>query len=171
MPTTQLTERRHGVVLRWMYRTGHPNRVAALMNRTGAILGSVGVWPDRLVTLEVHGRRTGRLITLPLVVAHHRGQRYLVAMLGERTGWVANVRAAHGRVILHHGDHEVVRLVEVPAAARAPILREYLRVAPGARPHIPVDRAAPLADFAAVSDRYPVFLVVPWRHPGVAAGA
>lgn len=31
----------------------------------------------------------------------------------------------------------------------------------GARPHVPVDRRAPLAAFAQVADRYPVFRV---RH-------
>ena len=35
----------------------------------------------------------------------------------------------------------------------------YIQKVPGGRPHIPVDRDAPLADFAAIADRYPVFLV------------
>jgi hypothetical protein len=36
-----------------------------------------------------------------------------------------------------------------------------LEKVPGARPHIPVNRHAPVADFEAISPRYPVFWVVP----------
>ena len=42
---------------------------------------------------------------------------------------------------------------------RAPILRRYLQVAPGARPHIPLDRRAPLAEFERIAALYPVFRV------------
>ncbi|MGN9893956.1 hypothetical protein [Micromonospora sp. L31] len=40
-----------------------------------------------------------------------------------------------------------------------------LHLAPGARPHLPVDRRAPLAEFEAVADRYPVFRVEPAPRP------
>jgi hypothetical protein len=52
-----------------------------------------------------------------------------------------------------------VLLEEVPVASRPPILRRYLQLAPGARPHIPVDRNAPLEDFAAVAARVPAFRI------------
>jgi len=52
-----------------------------------------------------------------------------------------------------------VRLDEVDAGARAPILRRYLAVAPGARPHIPVDRRAPLRDFERIAAQFAVFRV------------
>ena len=64
-------------------------------------------------------------------------------------------------MVLRHGRREPVRLEEVPPRDRAPILRQYLQVAPGARPHIPVDRRAPLADFDRIADRYPVFRIRP----------
>ncbi len=149
----------HGRWLRWMYRTGRPNRVAGAMNRISAVIASAGVWPSRLVTLQVRGRRTGRRISFPLVVAQYQGERYLVSMLGARAGWVANVRASGGRAVLSNGRVEHVHLVEVEPAERAPILRRYLQVAPGARPHIPVDRRAPLTEFEHVAARYPVFRV------------
>ena len=44
--------------------------------------------------MEVPGRRSGRIVSLPLVVATVRGERYLVSMLGEEVNWVRNVRAA-----------------------------------------------------------------------------
>jgi hypothetical protein len=144
-----------------MYRTGRPNRLAAALNRIGAIVASTGVWRGRIVTLEVRGRRTGRSVSFPLVPVQYEGSRYLVAMLGNRTGWVANVHADGGHAVLHAGRTEPVRLQDVPAAQRAPNLHRYLQVAPGARPHIPVDRHAPVAAFEAVAEQYPVFRVCP----------
>jgi len=47
-------------------------------------------------------------------------------------------RAAGGPATLRHGRGEPVRLVEVSGPERAPVLREYVRLAPGARPFIPV---------------------------------
>ena len=148
-----------GDIARWMYRTGRPNRVAAFMNRWGAMVSSAGLWPSRLAALEVVGRRTGRVTSFPVVIADYQGDRYLVSMLGDGANWVANVRAAGGRAVLCHGSREPVHLEEVDPRARPPILRRYLDLAPGARPHIPVDRRAPLTDFEPIAARYPVFRV------------
>ncbi|MET8997605.1 hypothetical protein [Amycolatopsis sp. NPDC004169] len=84
-----------------------------------------------------------------------------MAMLGERTQWVRNVRAADGHVVLRHGRREAVRLEEVAPEERPPVLRRYLAVAPGARAHIPVDRRAPLEEFARIAADVPVFRIVP----------
>ncbi len=154
-----------------MYRSGRPNRLAALLNRGWAIIGSAGLWRNRLVTLEVRGRSSGRLISFPLMVADYQGERYLVAMLGEGAKWVSNVRAAGGRAVLRHGRREAVRLEEVDPRVRAPILRRYLQVAPGGRAHIPVDRRAPLVEFERIAAQYPVFRVTAEpSHPRDAGG-
>jgi hypothetical protein len=52
-----------------------------------------------------------------------------------------------------------VQLDELPVARRAPVLKAYLRIAPGARPHIPVDKDASLEEFAAIAAQFPVFRV------------
>jgi hypothetical protein len=123
---------------RWMYRTGRPGRLARAMNWSSAVRFSAGLLsPKRAVTPAVRGRRTGRAIQVPVVVTDYDGERYLVSMLGTEANWVRNVRAAE----------------------RAPILRRYLALAPGARPHVPVDRDAPLAEFARIAERYPVFRI------------
>ena len=153
--------RRYHDYLRWLYRGGHPNRFARLQNRMSALVFATGIWPTRLGTLEVRGRRTGRTISFPVVIADHEGERYLVAMLGDQAAWVRNVRVDGGRAVLRHGRRELVVLEEVPVDDRPPILRRYLQVAPGARPHVPVDRRAPLEDFAAVAHRVPVFRITP----------
>jgi deazaflavin-dependent oxidoreductase (nitroreductase family) len=144
-----------------MYRGGRPHRLAKVINRVGAIQAASGIAvPKRLVTLEVPGRRTGRTVSFPLVVVDHDGERYLVSMLGPQANWVANVRSAQGRAVLKHGRREAVRLEEVEVGARAPILRRYVALAPGARAHVPVDPHAPLAEFEKVAAQYPVFRIV-----------
>ncbi len=156
---------------RWMYTSGHPNRLAAFLNRLWAIVGSHGLWPNRLVTLEVAGRRTGRTVPFPLIVADHDGERYLVAMLGERARWVANVRAAGGRAILRDGARRQVLLEEVEPARRAPIIRRHLDIAPAARSFNPIDRHAPVAAFDAIAERIPVFRICPLNEDRTARGA
>jgi hypothetical protein len=152
----------HGLLTkaeRWMYPGGRPNGLARLLNRGWAILHATGLLPKRYVTLEVPGRRTGRMLSFPLVVADYQGERYLVAMLGERSNWVRNVAAAGGRAVLRHGGREAVRLEVVDPDARAPIVRRYLSLAPGPRAFIPVDRDAPLEDFQKAALQVPVFRV------------
>ncbi|MEV4280058.1 nitroreductase/quinone reductase family protein [Actinoplanes xinjiangensis] len=145
---------------RWLYRHGRPNRLARILNRISAVQFRSGkLAPRNWVTLEVPGRRSGKPVTFPLVVADHEGERYLVSMLGATSNWVANVRAARGHAVIHHGKPENVLLTDVDPDARAPILRRYLAVAPGARPHMAVDPQAPLVDFDRVAARYPVFHV------------
>ena len=151
---------RAGDFTRWMYRGGRRNRLASLLNRVAAALGSSGIASNRMVTLEVVGRKSGRVVSLPLVPANVDGQRYLVSMLGEDVAWVRNVRAAGGSAVLRHRGREKVRLEEVSPAQRAPVLKEYLGRAPGARPHIPVDKDAPLSEFAKIAVSFPVFRVL-----------
>jgi hypothetical protein len=83
-------------------------------------------------------------------------------MLGNRTNWVRNVAANGGRAVLRRrrGTPVDVELQEVDVADRAPILRRFLALAPGARPHMAVDRHAPLAAFARIAPDHPVFRVV-----------
>jgi F420H(2)-dependent quinone reductase len=146
---------------KWFYRGGRPNRVARILNRIEAAVHTLGVAPDYLVTLEVPGRRSGRMVSFPLAMVVVGGKRYLVSMLGEEVNWVRNVKAAGGNVTLRHGRREEVRLEEVVPERRAPVLKAYLKRASGARAHILIDKDAPLAEFERVSPRFPVFRVVP----------
>lgn len=131
------------------------------MNSVAAWQFAAGLLRWRDATLQVRGRRSGKTIAVPVVIADHDGERYLVSMLGEDANWVRNVKHAGGRAALKRRGVQQVSLVDLPPAERAPILKRYLAVAPGARPHFPVDRHAPLTDFAAIAADYPVFRIVP----------
>lgn len=147
-----------GAFRRWMYRGQRPNWLARMLNRVDAAMGSSGAAAKYgLVTLEVTGRTSGRTVSLPVAIVVVEGQRYLVSMLGENVQWVKNVRAAGGKAVIHSGAREAVHLEEVPSDQRAPILRAYLRRAPGARSHMPVSLDAPLAEFEKIAGAYPTF--------------
>lgn len=144
---------------RTMYAGGRGDETARWHARFWGRLFSAGLLPRRWVVLEVVGRKSGRTTSFPLGMADVDGRWYLVSMLGE-CHWVANVRAADGHAVLRRRRARAVRLVEVPTVDRAPILRRYIDKVPGGRPHIPVAKGAPLAEFAAVADRHPVFEVL-----------
>jgi len=151
-----------------MYRGGRPNLFARLLNRSWATLASVGLAPRRLCTLEVQGRRTGRVISFPVVVADHEGERYLVALLGERAHWVRNVRAAEGQAALRHGHREAIQLEEVDPVDRGPILRRYVSIAPGGRSHIGIDATASREAFERIAPDIPVFHITARKAANIA---
>jgi hypothetical protein len=70
-----------------------------------------------------------------------------------------SLQTVKGNATLRHGISEQVLLEEVESKQRAPILKAFLRHAPGARPHIPVSKDAPLSEFETVASKYPVFRV------------
>jgi deazaflavin-dependent oxidoreductase (nitroreductase family) len=144
---------------RWLYKGGRPNIIARILNRGWASFHSLGLFPNYLVTLEVVGRQSGKLISFPLAMVVLDGERYLVSMLGEEANWVRNLKAAGGKAVLRHGIREEVFLEEVAVNRRAEIIKAYLQIAPGARPHIPVDKDAPALEFEKIASGYPVFRV------------
>ena len=152
--------RRQNNRLRAMYIAGRGNGTARRYARSWNMVLRLGLLPKRWVTLEVRGRRSGRVTRFPLGMADVGGQWYVVSMLGE-CNWVKNVRAAGGQATLRRRRVRAVRLVEMPVEERAPVIRRYVERVPGGRPHIPVDRREPLEAFETIASNYPVFQVVP----------
>lgn len=145
----------------FFYSDGHPTRAGRIANRISQWWAASSLPPHNMQSLEVRGRKSGKVYTMPVAIATVDGQRYLVSMLGPDTTWVKNVLADEGKAALRHGKRERIRLVELPAEERAPILQEYVRIAPGGRRHFPLEVGAPLTEFAAIADRYPVFRIDP----------
>jgi deazaflavin-dependent oxidoreductase (nitroreductase family) len=147
-------------VRRLLYRNWRPTRLGRLANRAAAWSSALGLSSASAV-LEVRGRVSGRSRSVPVVIATVEGHRYLVSMLGPESDWVKNVEAAGGVAVLRQRQRVRVRLVLVPPADRAAVLREYVKVATSGRHHLPVKVGAPLSEFQAIADRYPAFLIDP----------
>ena len=165
-------------VARWLepqdYSTDQPYRrpsraYGRLSRWIGVPLTSLGLAPRYAVTLEVAGRRTGRLRRNPVLLTRYRGGEYLVSLAGE-SEWVRNVRAAHGVAVLHRRGARAVRLVEVRADARAPVLAAYQAAGAArsgeaaarvqARFNFGLGPTPALSDFEHIAARYPVFRVL-----------
>ena len=141
------------------YQRGRPTRAGRIANRVSEWYAALGGPPSWQVSLETLGRRTGRTFKTVLVVARYDDEDYLVSMLGERSAWVHNVRAAGGAAVIRHGRKRRVRLEEVPAAERAPILKAYVQRATSGRRHFTLTPESSVAEFAAVADQFPVFRI------------
>ena len=144
--------------MRALYPGGRPSEEAKAIHRRFVAGPIPRVLPIASV-LEVRGRRSGRVVRVPLVVVRYRGSWYLVSMFGEQANWVRNVRASRGLAVLTHGRTRPVRLVEVPVEDRAPIIKRYVFFALGARPHVSAAWNDPLSAYEAVASTYPVFRV------------
>jgi deazaflavin-dependent oxidoreductase (nitroreductase family) len=146
---------------RLFYRDWRPTRLGRWVNRLACWYSGLGLPPSIQAALEVRGRRSGRRRSNPVVIATVDGKRYLVSMLGPQSEWVKNVQAANGDAILRRGRRRRVHLVPVPPQERAPVLREYVRIAPGGRRHFPLPVGAPLAEFEKIAGGYPVYRIDP----------
>jgi deazaflavin-dependent oxidoreductase (nitroreductase family) len=151
----------HSAVMRLFYRGWRPTRLGRWVNRVQGWWSGLGLPPKIQAVLEVRGRASGRIRSNPVAIATVAGKRYLVSMLGPRSDWVKNVEAAHGAAVLRQGRRRRVHLVPVPPEQRAPVLREYVRIAPSGRRHFPLPVGAPLPAFAAIAERYPVYRIEP----------
>jgi hypothetical protein len=75
------------------------------------------------------------------------------------------VKAAGGKANLRHGVTEQVSLEEVEVRQRAAIIKAYLQIAPGARPHIAIDKDASITAFEEIAPSVPVFRIKPGNRP------
>lgn len=130
------------------------NRFLNLLMRLG-----ISVWGARV--LEHQGRKSGRRHHTPVNLLTLGDAQYLVAARGE-TEWVRNVRASGGHLALILSRRRQACVAEeIPASARAAILRAYLR-----RWKFEVgmffDGVGPDstdAEFTAIATRHPVFIL------------
>ena len=98
----------------------------ALNGLMGLLVGRLGLPMPRAWMLRVHGRRTGRLRSVPVLVLHRGRERYLVAPRGQ-TDWARNLRAA-GWCELWRGDRrERFRAEELVGDERAAVVGHYAR--------------------------------------------
>jgi deazaflavin-dependent oxidoreductase (nitroreductase family) len=138
------------------------------LNWLGVLLTSIGLAPRDAVTLQVRGRKSGKLRRIPILRTRYQGEDYLVALAGE-SQWVRNVRAADGQAVIRRGKSRRVRLEELPQADRPEVIAQYLRAgrerggakayAKQARYYFGLDPDASLDDIRTIVDYYPVFRI------------
>jgi len=134
-----------------------PGFVDRLFNAAVGALVRLGIGPAHMRVLEVRGRKTGRLHSLPVDPLAEGGRLYLVAPRGY-TQWVRNAEASR-EIVLRRGRHAVRhRLRSLADADKPPILKAYLdRYRREVQRFFPVPAGSPVGDFAALAARYPVF--------------
>ena len=144
---------------RLFYRNRRPTWLGHWVSQSFCWWARVGLTPRSWVALQVRDRVSGRMRSDAVVIPTVAGQRYVVSMFGTISDWVQNLEAAHGDAIICHGGSVRVNLVPVPPEDRAPVLREYVRVASSGRKHFPLPPGAALTDFEAIAERYPVYRI------------
>ena len=97
--------------------------------RPGAFLNKVAnpivVALGRRTVLVVRGRKSGRLLKIPMDPPFNwSGTRYLVSPRGE-THWARNLRAAGEADLRMRGRREHIRVVEVQGAERDAVVKTY----------------------------------------------
>jgi deazaflavin-dependent oxidoreductase (nitroreductase family) len=127
------------------------------LNSVMGTLVSWGLGPGHMRVLEVRGRKSGKLYSLPVDLLTRDGSSYLVAPRGH-TEWSKNAAAA-GEVTLKRGRHaERYRVRALSDAEKPPILKAYLdtfrREVQG---YFPVPAGSPVEAFSALAARYPAF--------------
>jgi deazaflavin-dependent oxidoreductase (nitroreductase family) len=127
-------------------------------------LASRGLAGRHTYILTVHGRKSGRAYSIPVILIQDT-ERWLVSPYGQ-VGWVRNARAAGEVQISRAGRTERLRIDEATPKQSAPVLRQYLKRVPVVRPFFDVRPDSPLADFAAQAPRHPVFRLTPARTNG-----
>jgi hypothetical protein len=134
-----------------------PHTTERLFGRLLVGLVWIGLIWGHFYVLEVRGRKSGRMIRLPVDPIDFEGRRYLVCARGN-SNWVRNTRVA-GEVALVRAMHRQRYTVrELPHGMRPAILKAYLdRFASEVQRFFPLPRGSPEEAFNAVAQDYPVF--------------
>lgn len=155
---------------KWLfYSNGRPTRLGRAAGHTWAWVVGHGLspesWPGEpkvgTIALETVGRRSGKIRSQVVTWVEYEGQRHLVSILGDRSDWLRNARAAGGRATVRHGGRRPVILKPVPEGERAPILQAYLsRTARDTSIHLGLQPDAAIDEFERIAPAHPVFRLV-----------
>jgi deazaflavin-dependent oxidoreductase (nitroreductase family) len=134
-----------------------PNAVERIFNTLVGALVRVGIGKPKMRVLEVRGRKSGKLYSLPVDLLQFAGKTYLVAPRGH-TQWVQNAEAA-GVVTLRRGSSSArYSLRKLAAPEKPPVLKAYLdEFKSEVGRFFPVPAGSPAEAFAPIAERYPAF--------------
>ena len=134
-----------------------PSSVERVFNHIFGVCVSLGVGHDHNYSLQVRGRKSGRLYSTPVNWIEVNGRRYLVCPRG-RAQWVRNAEAS-GLVTLRRGSHRIeCSLRPVTDAEKPELLKAYLdRFSSVVQRYFPVVAGSSPDAFKPYLDQYPVF--------------
>ena len=132
------------------------NSMVRFANRFMIRLNRWGIAATNSYVLTVHGRKTGKAYSVPVLLVEERGQRWLVSPYGE-VSWVRNARAAGEVTLSRKGRSEVLKIHEASPQESASILKHYITRESIVRPYFDVQPDSPLEAFVAEAPRHPVF--------------
>jgi deazaflavin-dependent oxidoreductase (nitroreductase family) len=134
-----------------------PTALERLLNASIGLLVRGGIGLPNMRVLEVRGRKSGKLYTLPVDLLSHAGKLYLVAPRG-RAEWVRNAEASGALVLRRGRSAESYRLRVLPEEEKPPVLAAYLdRFRREVQRFFPLPAGSPAADFVRHASRYPAF--------------
>jgi deazaflavin-dependent oxidoreductase (nitroreductase family) len=137
-----------------------PNPINRIVNGIFGLLLRLGIGLPHNVLLQVRGRKTGRIYSMPVNILAHNGRRYLVAPRGD-TQWSRNARASGEAIFVKGLRREHVKLRPIADADRPEILKAYLdRFAPTVQRYFTVRAGASVEEFEPIASTYHVFEIV-----------
>jgi hypothetical protein len=138
-----------------------PGAVDRLFGRALALLVRIGLIGGHFYVLEVRGRKSRRIISLPVDPLDLDGQRYLVCARGN-SHWVRNARAAGEVALVRALRRRRYAVYELAVDMRPPVLKAYLdRYAGEVQRFFPVAKGSSVEAFVPLAPRYPVFALQP----------
>jgi deazaflavin-dependent oxidoreductase (nitroreductase family) len=136
-------------------------RLERLFNAAVGALVGIGIGPAHMRVLEVRGRRSGRLYSLPVDLLDLDGALYLVAPRGH-TQWVRNVAASDAAVLRRGRRRQRYALRALPEIERPPVIKAYLdRFRREVAGFFPVPPDSPVEAFVPLASQYPAFALTP----------
>ena len=141
----------------WPDRRFHATRASKIANSVAAVLTEWGLIPHTYL-MTTRGRKSGRLLTIPVTLVQRGDRKWLVAPYGP-VAWVLNARAAGRVTIRRRSDVAMYTVREIAPVEAGPVLKEYVAIASATRAYFRASKDSPVADFVAEAGRHPVFVM------------
>ena len=138
-----------------------PKPIEKVFNRAFGFFVGLGFGLKHNYLLQVRGRKSGRVYSMPVNLLEIDGKKFLIAPRG-RTQWVRNAESA-GEITLKKGSYrQNFRLRPIPDADKPPLLKLYLdRFSTTVQSYFPVPAGSAHTAFLDFAANYPVFELLP----------
>ncbi|MBV8154370.1 MAG: hypothetical protein JOY98_08115 [Candidatus Eremiobacteraeota bacterium] len=160
MEFTQPDPAERSAFMRLFYRNRRPTRFGHLNSQIFCWGARLGLLPGLIVALEVRHREGGKPRQDAVVISSVAGDDFIVSMFGSISDWVHDLEASRGKAVIYRSARaHRVRLELVSVAERAPIIREFNRIASSGRKHLPLGIDPTLEECAALAPYHPAYRI------------